>query len=156
MTVQETWVLTGTVRAREGEKEKRGIGIDGDKERGGEGGRKRNMQGMVGDDAAHRQTAPTGHCLLCLHWTIVSVPINLLPLCARAGKDGRIQNDRHGLVTWEVRSGFNRGLGAVGTLVVWQRERGGRAGGKLLGVLSVRERDGESVSACIWMGGGYV
>lgn len=26
----------------------------------------RNMQGMVGDDAAHRQTAPTGHCLLCL------------------------------------------------------------------------------------------
>lgn len=81
--------------------------------------RKRNMQGTVEDDAAHRQTAPTGHCLLCLHWPIVSVPINLLALCARAGKDGRIQNDRHGLVTWEVRSGFNRGLGAVGTLAVW-------------------------------------
>lgn len=81
--------------------------------------RKRSMQGTVEDDAAHRQTAPTGHCLLCLHWPIVSVPINLLALCARAGKDGRIQNDRHGLVTWEVRSGFNRGLGAVGTLAVW-------------------------------------
>lgn len=83
------------------------------------------MQGTVGDDAACRQTAPTGHCLLCLHWTIVSVPINLLALCARAGKDGRIQNDRHGLVTWEVRSGFNRGLGAVGTLAVWLEKGGG-------------------------------
>ena len=79
---------------------------------------------VVGDDAAHRQTAPTGHCLLCLRWTIVSVPINLLALCVRAGKDGRIQNDRHGLVTWEVRSGFNRGLGRVGTLAVWLNEEG--------------------------------
>ena len=26
----------------------------------------RNMQGMAGDDVAHRQTAPTGHCLLCV------------------------------------------------------------------------------------------
>lgn len=82
------------------------------------------MQGMVGDDASHRQTAPTGHCLLCLRWTIVSVPINLLALCARAGKDGWIQNDRHGLVTWEVRSGFNRGLGAVGALAVWLNKEG--------------------------------
>lgn len=112
MTVQETWLLSGTVRVSEGEKE----GWMGIKKRER---RKRSMQGTVEDDAAHRQTAPTGHCLLCLHWPIVSVPINLLALCARAGKDGRIQNDRHGLVTWEVRSGFNRGLGAVGTLAVW-------------------------------------
>lgn len=82
------------------------------------------MLRMVGDDAAHRHTAPTGHCLLYLRWTIVSVPINLLALRARVGKDGRIQNDRHGPVTWEVRSGFNRGLGAVGTLVVWLNKEG--------------------------------
>lgn len=106
----------------------------------------------MGDAAAHRQTAPTGYCLLCLRWAIVSVPINLLALCARAGKDGRIQNDRHGLVTWEVRSGFNRGLGAVGTLAVWLKKGGGAA----LHGLCVRERDGESVSVCVWMGGGYV
>lgn len=71
-------------------------------------------QRMVGDDAACRQTAPTGHCLLCLSWTIVSVPINLLAHRARAGKDGRIENDRHGLMTWEVRRGFNKSLGAEG------------------------------------------
>lgn len=114
MTVQETRVLTGTQNEGGKERERK---RDEDKE--GKNKQKQNMQGMVGDDAAHRQTAPTGHCLLCLRWTIVSVPINLLALCARAGKDGRIQNDRHGLVTWEVRSGFNRGLGAVGTLSVW-------------------------------------
>lgn len=34
----------------------------------------------------HRQTAPTGHCLLCLPWPIVSVPINLLAPCAKSGK----------------------------------------------------------------------
>ena len=87
--------------------------------------RKRSVAGTVEDDAAHSQAVPTGHCLLCLHWPIVLVPINLLALCARAGKDGRIQNDRHGLVTWEVRSGFNRGLRAVGTLAVWLWKEGG-------------------------------
>lgn len=103
--------------------------------------RRGHMPGMVGDAAAaHRRAAPTGHCLLCLHWPIVSVPINLLALCARAGKYGRIQNDRHGLVTWEVRSGFNRGLGAVGTLAVWLQKGGGGDG-----VVCVRERDGKSV-----------
>lgn len=95
-------------------------GREGTGEKEGEIGDKRGKkqmekQGMVGDDAAHRQTTPTGHCLLCLRSTIVSAPINLLACCARAGRDGRIQNDRHGPMTWEVRSGFNRGLGALGT-----------------------------------------
>lgn len=100
------------------------------------------MQGMMGDAAAaHRRAAPTGHCLLCLHRPIVSLPINLLALCARAGKDGRIQNDRHGLVTWEVRSGFNRGLGAVGTLAVWLQGVGGG------GCVYVREM--ERVCVCL-------
>lgn len=123
MAVQETRVLTGTVRVREDKKENEGeMGIKRRKKQ------KHNMQSMVGDDAAHRQTAPMGHCLLCLRWTIVSVPINPLALCARAGKDGRIQNDRHGLVTREVRSGFNRGLGAMGTLSVWLNKEGGCRG----------------------------
>lgn len=107
------------------------------------------MQGMVGDDAAHRQTAPTGHCLLCLRWTIVSVPINLLPLCARAGRDGRIQNDRHGPVTWEVRSGFNRGLGAVGTLTVWLKKEGG---GCWVEMCECERK--ERVCLRVWMRGG--
>lgn len=50
------------------------------------------------------------------------------PFCARAGKDGRIQNDRHRPVTREVRSGFNRGLGAGG----------GGGGGSLSGLRRVR------------------
>lgn len=72
---------------------------------------------MLGYDAAHRRTAPTGRCLLCLCCTIVSVPINLLACCARAGKDGWFQYDRHGLVTWEVRGGFKRSLGQWGPLL---------------------------------------
>lgn len=28
-------------------------------------------------------------------------------------------------MTWEVRGGFNRGLGAVGTLAVWPQKGGG-------------------------------
>lgn len=31
-------------------------------------------------------------------------------------------------MTWEVRSGFNRGLGAVGTLTVWPQKGGGGVG----------------------------
>lgn len=38
-----------------------GLKKEGDTEK-----KKQNMLGMLGDDAAHRQTAPTGHCLLCL------------------------------------------------------------------------------------------
>lgn len=80
MTVQEMKLLSGTMEAWDeaGGKRKRG------KEK------KKHAGNIVEVDAAHRQTAPTGHCLLCLHWPIVSVPINLLAPCARAGKDGRI------------------------------------------------------------------
>lgn len=79
MTVQEMKLLSRTVKAwdkAEGKKR----GKQGEKDGGT----------IVEADAAHRQTAPTGHCLLCLLWPIVSVPINLLAPCARAGKDGRI------------------------------------------------------------------
>lgn len=37
-------------------------------------------------------------------------------------------------MTWEVRGGFNRGLGAVGTLTVWPRKGGGKTEGVCLGV----------------------
>lgn len=117
---QGCWqVRPGCMRFR---RRRSGNSRDGDK--GGGGSRWINIQETVGEDAAQRQTAPTGLCLLCLRWTIVSVPINLLAPCARAGKGGRIQNDRHGPVTLEVRSGFNKGLGAMGTLAVWLNKRG--------------------------------
>lgn len=109
------------------------------------GKKQMEQQRILGDDAAHRRIAPTSRCLLCLCCPIVSVPINLLACCARAGKDGWIQNDRHGLVTWEVRGGFNRSLRAVGTLAVSLNEE--REG------LWVYELDGESVPVCLVKGG---
>lgn len=71
-------LLSGTMKAWDKAEYKR-------KKRG-----KRHAGNIVEVDGAHRQTAPTGHCLLCLCWPIVSVPINLLAPCARAGKDGWI------------------------------------------------------------------
>lgn len=50
-------------------------------------------------------------------------------------------------MTWLVRSGFNRGLGAVGTLAVWL-QKGGVC-------VCVCEGDGRSVSGCVWMGDGW-
>lgn len=111
-----------------------------------------------------RWCCPMGHFLLCLHWRIVSVPINLLALWVKAGKEGWIRIDRHGLVTWEVRSGFNWDLGAVGTLTVWLWG-GWRSGGQdgvymwegwkvrvcMDGVLYVSvTRRGRSWPACLW------
>lgn len=81
MTIQEIKLLSGTMKAWEKAKESR---------KKGERDREEHARNIVEVDAAHRQTAPTGHCLLCLRWPIVLVPINLLASCARAGKDGWI------------------------------------------------------------------
>lgn len=102
------------------------------------------------DDAARRRR-PVGKllpraivCCVCAG-PLFRCLLTSWPLSERAGKDGRIQNDRHGLVTREVRSGFNRGLGAVGTLAVWLAA--GAEGGK-------RERERDCVCACVfgWKG----
>lgn len=53
--------IDGDYQSEKGREEDGEMGIKGGKSR------QRNMQGLVGDDAAHRQTAPMGHCLLCLH-----------------------------------------------------------------------------------------
>lgn len=73
-------LLSGTMKAWYKAEEKRKRGKQKEKHAGN----------IVEVDATHRRTAPTGHCLLCLRWSIVSVPINLLAPCARAGKDGWI------------------------------------------------------------------
>lgn len=78
MTIQEMKLLSGTMKAWDKAKEKR------------KRGKEKHIGNIVEVDVAHRQTAPTGHCLLCLRCPIVSVPINLLAPYARAGKDGWI------------------------------------------------------------------
>lgn len=78
MTIREMKLLSGTMKAWVKVKEKRKIG------------KEKHIGNIAEVDVAHRQTAPVGHCLLCLRWPIVSVPINLLAPCARAGKDGWI------------------------------------------------------------------